>query len=234
MFAFQSTLLLFNFSAVEDENVTNLFTTIVDLVNSNSGAITALSTIAYTIFTLILVRQNRKAINKSRLQFTETQRQFVEMNRCRVFPSLAKVADNGGDLLCLKFENPTNTPAEKIKISINNEWLSQYDKISHCDMKKTKSDLEAINSASFFTIMPKQALFYTLCVVPGLVYTELSEVTLEVSITYSTGNLSAEKFFFDLKAIGTQLAQSSDYVRLERDHLKKLEKIHTAIEKLRV
>lgn len=209
-----------------------MLTNLVEWVNLNSGAITAASTLVYTILTLILVYQNRRAVNETKLQFKETQKQYFEMNRCRVLPSLAKVADNGGDLLCLKFENPTNTPAENIKIVINNEWLSQYDKIKSPEMSKIKADLEAINSAASFTIMPKQSLHYILCVIPGFAYKELAKIKLEVNVKYCTDPYSDEKFTFDLQAVGTQLAQSDDYVRLERDHQKKLDKIVEAITRL--
>jgi len=207
---------------------------ILNWVNSNSGAILAVSTIVYTILTLLLVHQNRNAINETKNQFNATQKQFFEMNRGRVFPSLVHVADLNGTVLCLKFENPSNTPIEHMKFSINHDWLSQYDSIETDGEginKSTKANLEAINSADFFTLMPKQSIFYTICSIPGKAYGKLCDKLLEVSIIYPSPENSIEKFTFHLKSMGTQLATSSDYVRLEREHIHKLEEIIKTLNK---
>ena len=221
MLAFQSALMIPNITSIEIEEPIDLFASVLIWVNLNSGFVMALTTIVYTVFTLFLVIQNRRATD-------ETRRQFNETNRGRVFPNLVKVADEGGDLLCLKFENPTNTPVEEVKISINQEWLSQYDKLQSYDTEKTKNNLKVVSSGHSFMVMPKQALFYSLCEIPGYDYQELSKCILKISITYSK-NASTEYFSFDLKVIGTQLSQPSDYVRLERRNLKKMDSIISAM-----
>lgn len=224
MLAFQIALLVPDNISVESAESLNLFASMLTWINLNSGFVMVLTTIVYTVFTLFLVIQNRNATE-------ETRRQFYETNRGRVFPNLVKVADEGGELLCLKFENPTNTPVEKVKLRINQEWLSQYDKLHSLDAKKTKYNLEVINSAPFFMVMPKQAFFYKLCSIPGDEYNKLSNCILEITIDYVASAASTEVFSFNLEAIGTQLSQPSDYVRLERRHLQKLDNIYRAIKK---
>lgn len=205
-----------------------MFGSVLTWMNSNSGFVMAITTIVYTVFTLLLVIQNKRALE-------ETKRQFNEANRGRIFPSLVKIADSKSDLFCLKFENPTNSPVEKVKIGINQDWLSQYDNISTNGEginNSTKKSLEAINSAGFIPFMPKQTMYYSICLVPAKAYEKLSEKTLEITINYLSRAKTEEKYVFDLKAMGTQLTSTSDYVRLEREHISALEKIKNSIDQL--
>ncbi len=180
-------------------------------VNSNSGFITAISTMAYIIFTAIIVLQTRAG------------------NRGWLFPSLAKVPGERSDLLCLKIENPTNTPVKNAKVTLCDKWLAQYDSIKDPGAQKNREDLKQINSGTF-TVMPSQALYYVVCIIPGDYYQNLTNLPLKVTIKYNRlRGGRKENYKFDLKGMGTQLAQASEYVRMERIRLEKLNKI---IEKL--
>jgi len=206
----------------------NIMVRFFSWANSNSGFIVALSTFAYVVATFVLAIQNGKAIR-------ETQRQFNELNRGKVFPSLAKVADHGCDILCLKFENPTNTPVQKVTFKISEEWLALYDNLTTLDegMLSIKHKLETINNGNFFNVMPKQSIYYILCLVPGKAYKELSNKTLEVSIIYQEKNQKIETYSFEFASIETQLTQTNDYVRLERHQIEQLNKINKTIASLK-
>lgn len=201
---------------------------IFNWANSNSGFIVAFSTFAYVVATFILAIQNGKAIK-------ETRRQFNEINKGKVFPSLTKVADHGCDLLCLKFENPTNTPVEKVRFKISEEWLSLYDNISADDenMQSIKQKLQAVNTGNFFNVMPRQSIYYILCIVPGKAYKELSKELMVVSIIYQTKEENTETYTFDFASMATQLTQTNDYVRLERHHIEQLNMINKTIASLK-
>jgi len=188
-------------------------------LDDHSGSFMALLTLVYTVTTICLARQNRKSIEQAR-------KHFEALYDGKVFPSLTKLE---GEMLCLQFENPTQTPVEGFKATINQEWLNQYDNVVAMGSEKTRENLESINKAEYFTLMPKQEMSYFICTVPGEAYTDLSRIPLIVTIVNPDG--MRKEYMFDLMSMGRQLAMTDNYTRFEKRKLIELRDIASKIGK---
>ena len=200
------------------DSLKNIFT----FIDAHGSAIMAITTLVYTILTVILVIQNRRAVN-------QTKKQFDQIYAGRVFPSLVKIE---GSLLCLQFENQSPSPVQGFKIHINEDWLNQYDNVSETGSHKFRESLEKANTGDFFTLMPKQKIAYVICSIPGGVFKELSHTRLNVTITYADKKGTQEKFSYDLKSMGSQLTTIDDYIRMEKKKIDELRKIDSSIKEL--
>ena len=188
----------------------------INFADMHNGAIMAIITLVYTIITFILVIQNRRAM-------TQTKNQFNLMNDGKIFPSIIKIE---GELLCLQFKNQSPSPVQGFTISINKEWLCQYDNIKDVKLHEYRDYLKALNEEKPFTLMPQQKMAYLICVVPGPAYKILSNVNLIVTITYNSGKKSKkEEHIFNLSAMGSQLTTIDDYVRIEKKKINELKNI---------
>ena len=204
---------------------------IIKWMNDNNGFIMGLLTLVYVIATILICVFNFKSAKATRLQTAESKRQFAASNRPNIIPCFTMVE---GALFCLTFKNIGNECAKNLRISINEAWISCFNKA--LQQKAMPGDMVESLKNSFF-IEPEGEIKFVL-MIPGdgtTMYQEISKEKIEIQVEYYRNDLSdkfTEAFEMDLLSMASMILDKSDYVRKMEKQEKALKSIAEKIDQL--
>lgn len=150
------------------------------LLNNNEGALMVVITSVYVIATCFICWANIRSAKATREQLAESRRQFNEENRAFVTVTLDIIR---GGLAVLCIENHGKQVADKISVSISQQFLDNVD-------DKAAKELSTKLSNSVFTLGIGKKLYSFLG--SHLELKNLSKVPLDINISY-TDNLGEHK-----------------------------------------
>lgn len=159
---------------------------IINWLNQNAGATSAILTAVYVIATIIIIFYNHKTVKEMR----HTRKQEIKPQIVLSFETRRK------GLLCLVVKNSGSSAAKNLKIELSNDWID--------NLPRKQDVFRKLSDASLILVLDQEFVF-TLGG-PGD-FDSISKENLNANIKYTDvfDEENEEEFFFDFESYGGML-----------------------------